>query len=360
MQKADPTVETAVLGEACFLWEILHSIRWWIYVFNLNSKLRNGRSGSSSVKKGANGQSLDVKVPCGTTVIDDETLVVIGDVTSPNQRLRVAEGGNPGRGNASFKSSTNRSPRQTTNGGEGERRQLRLQLRVLADVGLLGLPNAGKSTLLNVVSASRPRVADYPFTTLHPSLGVVKPNSDDSFVMADVPGLIRGASQGQGLGIRFLRHLTRTSILLHLIEVQPLDESDPVKNLQDVENELDCYSEELSRTPIFTALTKIDLVPTSRVDELVAAVRDIRPGRPVFAISAVTNTGTGDLMNFLANQIHDAKRLQSENATYDREALDRRDALAQAVLDRSLDERRNLGLGSTAKNDPVDVVYRRN
>ncbi len=328
--------------------------------FQPQLKAKNGQSGSSSVKKGANGQSLDVKVPCGTTVIDDETLVVIGDVTDPNQRLRVAEGGNPGRGNASFKSSTNRSPRQTTRGGDGERRQLRLQLRVLADVGLLGLPNAGKSTLLNVVSASRPRIADYPFTTLHPSLGVVKANSDDSFVMADVPGLIRGASQGQGLGIRFLRHLTRTSILLHLVEVMPIDESDPIKNLQDVESELDCYSKELSHTPIFTVLTKIELVPTSRIDEMVAAVRDIRPGRPVFAISAVTNAGTGDLMNFLANRIHDAKQQLSDNAKYEREALDRREALAQAVLDRSLEERRSLELDSAAQSDPVDVVYRRN
>lgn len=328
--------------------------------FQPQLKAQNGQSGSSSHKKGANGHSLDVKVPCGTTVVDDETLVVIGDVTAPDQRLRVAEGGNPGRGNASFKSSTNRSPRQTTRGGEGERRQLRLQLRVLADVGLLGLPNAGKSTLLNVVSASRPRIADYPFTTLHPSLGVVKPNSDNSFVMADVPGLIRGASKGQGLGIRFLRHLTRTSILLHLVEVQPLDESDPIKNLQDVENELDCYSEELARTLIFTALTKIDLVSSSRIEEMLSAVRDIRPGRPVFAISAVANKGTGDLMNFLANQVLEAKQQLSNDESNEREALDRREALAQAVLDRSLEERRSLGLGSNSEKEQVDVVYRRN
>ena len=320
---------------------------------------QNGQSGSGSLKKGANGKSLEVKVPCGTTVIDDETLVVLGDVTEADQQLRVALGGNPGRGNASFKSSTNRSPRQTTVGGDGERRQLRLQLRVLADVGLLGLPNAGKSTLLNVVSASKPRVADYPFTTLHPSLGVVKPNSDDSFVMADVPGLIRGASQGQGLGIRFLRHLTRTSILLHLVEVQPLDESDPIQNLIDVENELDCYSEELARTPIFTALTKIDLVSPDKIEEIVAAVREIRPDRPVFSISAVANTGTENLMNFLSNQVRNAKQQLVDSEEYEKELLDRSEALTQAVLDRSLEERRDLERSSTPHTESVDVVYRR-
>ena len=328
--------------------------------FQPQLKAQNGQPGSSSLKKGANGQSLEVKVPCGTTVVDDETLVVIGDVTEANQLLRVAEGGNPGRGNASFKSSTNRSPRQTTRGVDGECRKLRLQLRVLADVGLLGLPNAGKSTLLNVVSASRPRVADYPFTTLHPSLGVVKPNSDDSFVMADVPGLIRGASQGQGLGIRFLRHLTRTSILLHLVEVQPLDESDPIQNLLDVEKELDCYSEELARTPIFTALTKVDLVSKDRIEELVAAVREIRPDRPVFPISAIANSGTRDLMNFLSHQVRDAQQQLTDSAKYESEEIDRRAALAQAVLDRSLEERRNLERSSNSNTQSVDVVYRRN
>lgn len=327
--------------------------------FQPQLKAQNGQSGSGSLKKGANGKSLEVKVPCGTTVIDDETLVVLGDVTEADQQLRVARGGNPGRGNASFKSSTNRSPRQTTVGGDGEQRQLRLQLRVLADVGLLGLPNAGKSTLLNVVSASKPRVADYPFTTLHPSLGVVKPNSDDSFVMADVPGLIRGASQGQGLGIRFLRHLTRTSILLHLVEVQPLDESDPIQNLLDVENELDCYSEELARTPIFTALTKIDLVSPDRIEEMVAAVREVRPDRPVFPISAVANSGTGNLMNFLSNQVRNAKQQLSDSAQHEKELVDRREALAQAVLDRSLEERRDLDRSSASNTESVDVVYRR-
>ncbi|MCY3885902.1 MAG: Obg family GTPase CgtA [Gammaproteobacteria bacterium] len=328
--------------------------------FQPQLKAQNGKAGSGSLKKGANGQSLDVRVPCGTTVIDDETLVVIGDVIGPNQRLRVAQGGSPGRGNATFKSSTNRSPRQTTSGSDGERRELRLQLRVLADVGLLGLPNAGKSTLLNVVSASRPRIADYPFTTLHPSLGVVKPRTDHSFVMADVPGLIRGASQGLGLGIRFLRHLTRTSILLHLVEVLPTDESDPIQNLQDVETELDLFSEELSRTPIFTALTKVDLVTQEKVEDLVEAIQKIRPGRPVFSISAVTNAGINGLISFLADQVSIAKQELGDDDSVAREAAERREALAQAVLDRSLKERRELEDNSSPLGDKVDVVYRRN
>lgn len=328
--------------------------------FQPQLKAQNGQSGSSSLKRGANGDSLSVKVPCGTTVIDDETLVVLGDVTESNQRLQVAAGGKPGRGNASFKSSTNRSPRQITKGDSGERRKLRLQLRVLADVGLLGLPNAGKSTLLNVVSASRPRVADYPFTTLHPSLGVVKPDSEGSFVMADVPGLIRGASEGHGLGIRFLRHLTRTSILLHMVDIQPLDGSDPIQNLQDVERELDCYSEELSRTPIFTALTKIDTVSQERVDEMVAAVQESRPNRPVFAISAVAHREIGALLNFLSDRVREAKRERVEDTVYEREARKRSDALAKDVLERSIDERRELEAKLRPHNESVDVVYRRN
>lgn len=328
--------------------------------FQPQLKAENGKAGSGSLKKGAKGKSLEVRVPCGTTVIDDETLVVIGDVIGAKQRLCVAQGGSPGRGNASFKSSTNRSPRQTTRGSDGESRELRLQLRVLADVGLLGLPNAGKSTLLNVVSASKPKIADYPFTTLHPSVGVVKPKSDNSFVMADIPGLIRGASKGHGLGIRFLRHLTRTSILLHLVDVLPMDESDPIQNLQDVENELHLYSEELSHTPIFIALTKVDLVSKERIEELTRAVQKIRPGRPIFAISAVINVGTDDLMTFLADQVRVAKQEQSVDESVAREALERGEALAQAVLNRSLKERRELETNSVSPGEEVDVVYRRN
>ena len=328
--------------------------------FQPQIKAENGRTGSSSLKKGANGQHLEVLVPCGTTVVDDETLHVVGDVTSSGQRLRVATGGKPGRGNASFKSSTNRAPRQTTKGGAGERRQLRLQLRVLADVGLLGLPNAGKSTLLSVVSASRPKIAEYPFTTLHPTLGVVRLGTDSSFVMADVPGLIRGASKGLGLGLRFMRHLTRTSLLLHLVDVNPIDGSDPVSNLEDVENELLEYSETLSHTPVFTVLTKIDTAPSELVETVVSKIQCLRPGRPMFAISSVANLGLEGLLHFLGEQVSQAKTNFELDSSYKSDIEARRDQLAQDVLSRSIAERRAKQQENVHQPDETEVVYRRN
>ncbi len=327
--------------------------------FKPQLKAQNGQQGSGSLKKGANGKSIDVLVPCGTTVVDDETLLVLGDVTDPGQRLRVALGGKAGRGNASFKSSTNRAPRITTQGERGETRQLRLQLRVLADVGLLGMPNAGKSTLLSAVSASRPKIADYPFTTLHPSLGVVRVGTDNSFVIADVPGLIAGASRGLGLGLRFLRHLTRTSLLLHLVDVNPPDGSDPCVNLESVENELGEYSETLANTPIYTVLTKIDTVSSSQVDAITAAIEEIAPNRPTFAISSVTNAGVSKLMSFLGDQVREAKSSLAEDSDYRLNVQSRRDRLALDTLDRSLEERRAMKDNPKADAESVEVVYRR-
>src|SRR5690606_39252868 len=190
-------------------------------------RAEHGQPGSGRDKTGARGASLRVRVPVGTSVVDEETLEMLGDVTAPGQALIVARGGRRGLGNTHFKSSTNRAPRRTTPGEPGEVRQVRLQLKLMADVGLLGLPNAGKSTLISKVSAARPKIADYPFTTLTPSLGVVKREGDTSLVMADIPGLIRGAAAGAGLGVQFLRHLARTRILLHLVEALPADGSDP-------------------------------------------------------------------------------------------------------------------------------------
>ncbi len=328
--------------------------------FQPQLRAENGQQGSSSQKKGANGKSVEVLVPCGTTVIDDDTLLVLGDVTDPGQRLRVAQGGSPGRGNASFKSSTNRAPRITTKGNSGETKQLRLQLRVLADVGLLGMPNAGKSTLLSVVSASRPKIADYPFTTLHPSLGVVRLGTDNSFVIADVPGLIAGASQGQGLGLRFMRHLTRTSMLLHLVDVNPLDGSDPCSNLETVEKELAAYSNTLASTPIYTVLTKIDTVSSEHVNTIARSLDEIHPNRPSFAISSVTTDGVWQLMNFLGDQMREAKRSLEDDSNYQRNVQSRRDRLALDTLGHSLEERRALRDDSPPDSDQVDVVYRRN
>jgi GTP-binding protein len=266
-------------------------------------RAENGQPGSGRDKTGAQGQDRRVRVPVGTSIIDDETLETLGDITEPHQELLVARGGRRGFGNAHFKSSTNRSPRRTTTGEAGDLRRLRLQLKLLADVGLLGMPNAGKSTLVAQVSAARPKVADYPFTTLVPSLGVVRAGTDASFVVADIPGLIAGAAQGAGLGVQFLRHLTRTRILLHLIDVAPMDESDPVHNAGLIEAEVVAYSDALAERPIWMVLSKIDLLPESAVKKLHAEIGEAFPDRPLFAISSVTGAGVNSLVNALMTAV---------------------------------------------------------
>ncbi len=266
-------------------------------------RAENGQPGSGRDKTGAQGQERRVRVPVGTSIIDDETLETLGDLTEPHQELLVARGGRRGFGNAHFKSSTNRSPRRTTKGEVGDIRRLRLQLKLLADVGLLGLPNAGKSTLVAQVSAARPKVADYPFTTLVPSLGVVRAGTDASFVMADIPGLIAGAAQGAGLGVQFLRHLARTRILLHLIDVAPADESNPVNNAELIEAEVVAYSDALAERPIWMVLSKIDLISESAVSKLRTAIGEAFPDRPLFAISSVTGAGVDSLVNALMRAV---------------------------------------------------------
>ena len=253
----------------------------------------NGRAGGGRDKTGASGKTLDVRVPVGTTVIDEETRTTIGDVAAPGQVLTVAKGGLHGFGNAHFKSSTNRAPRTTTPGRPGECRRLRLELKVIADVGLLGMPNAGKSTLIRRVSASKPKVADYPFTTLVPNLGVVRVDSGASFVMADIPGLIPGASHGAGLGFQFLRHLTRTRLLLHLVDAAPMDGSDPIANCRGIEEELFAYSAGFRGRAIWMVATKLDL-PGS--DETTRRLREAYPERPVYGVSAITGRGVDDLV----------------------------------------------------------------
>ena len=320
-------------------------------------KAGNGHPGGSANKKGAQGSPLQVRVPFGTTIIDDETLTVLGDVTPENPSVMVAEGGRPGRGNASFKSSTNRAPREVTHGTQGVRRQLRLQLRVLADVGLLGLPNAGKTTLLSRITSAHPKIADYPFTTLRPHLGVVRPRSENSFVVADIPGLIRGAADGHGLGTRFLRHLSRTCLLLHLIEVAPLDQSDPVQNLVDIERELEQYSSVLKNFPIVVVLSKVDLMPNSEWEEIVVTLRELYPERSIHAISAITNTGLEQLIAELASTVKSLRQRANENLDLELEEHDRRTQLAQDVLAHSLRERTRIQsdeqgrLGETSLND---------
>ena len=271
---------------------------------------RNGHGGGSRNKTGAGGEDIYVKVPMGTTVVDEETQEVLGDLSAADQTLLVAEGGARGLGNATFKSSTNRAPRKTTPGHMGDIRRLRLQLKLLADVGLFGLPNAGKSTLIGQVSAANPKVADYPFTTLAPSLGVVRIAADASFVMADIPGLIVGAAQGAGLGAQFLRHLSRTKVLLHLVDVQPEDQSDPIENALAIEQELAEYSEALIQRPIWLALSKVDQLDDADLDALMEEIAETFPDRPVYGISALGDIGLDDLKNDLMQYLTE-ERLQA-------------------------------------------------
>ncbi|MEM1229845.1 MAG: Obg family GTPase CgtA [Pseudomonadota bacterium] len=289
-------------------------------------RAKNGQPGSGRNKTGAAGEDLIVQVPVGTLVLDEATLTTLGDLANAGDRLRVAQGGERGLGNAHFKSSTNRAPRQTIPGSPGEKRRLRLQLRLLADVGLLGLPNAGKSTFIRAVSAATPKVADYPFTTLIPNLGVVRAGSDSSFVVADVPGLIRGAAEGAGLGIQFLRHLSRTRVLLHLIDALPVDGSDPLENAMLLEDELASYSPALCERPRWRVLTKIDTLDEATLAALRARFAERWPDAPVHAISSVAGTGVDALIDALGAAItafkaalaEDSEQADAEAALHDR------------------------------------------
>ncbi|HEX6018829.1 MAG TPA: GTPase ObgE [Burkholderiaceae bacterium] len=259
---------------------------------------RNGEPGRGSDQFGAAGADVVLRMPVGTIITDLETQQVIAELLQPQQRVVLARGGDGGFGNLHFKSSTNRSPRKKTPGWPGEQRKLQLELRVLADVGLLGMPNAGKSTLIAAISNARPKIADYPFTTLHPHLGVVRVGMGRSFVVADIPGLIEGASEGAGLGHHFLRHLQRTRVLWHVIDIAPLDDSvDPVAQARAVLVELRKYDETLYRKPRWLVLNKIDLVPGEQRAALVREIaRRLRWKGPVFAVSAVAREGLETLL----------------------------------------------------------------
>ena len=302
-------------------------------------KAQSGDAGSGQNKTGSAGEDCVVRVPIGTTVINEETQEILGDLDDKESILLVAKGGTRGLGNSVFKSSTNRTPRKTIPGGEGESRQLRLQLKLLADVGLLGLPNAGKSTLISLISAANPKVADYPFTTLVPSLGVVRVAEEASFVIADIPGLIEGAAAGHGLGTQFLRHLSRTRVILHLVEVRPLDESSPLQNVELIERELAEYSSAMSERETWIVLTKIDELEGGEIESLLQDFHSRFPRRRIFAISAMADLGLGELKKNVMSELAliDA-RLKDEEGYQDKiKDLEKR--ISGDVLSRSNMER---------------------
>ena len=298
--------------------------------YTRNFKAQAGQQGSSAECTGRGGDDLLLQVPVGTTVIDNETGDVMGDLTELDQQLKVAQGGFHGLGNTRYKSSTNRAPRQTSPGQDGEVREIKLELKVLADVGLLGLPNAGKSTFIRSVSAARPKVADYPFTTLVPNLGVVGMSGDKSFVIADIPGLIEGASEGAGLGIRFLKHLTRTRLLLHLVDMMPYDGSTPDQNARVIETELETFSPTLAAGDRWLVLNKIDLLPEDEVEGQCQQVVDALGWEgPVFRMSGLASQGTKALCAAIMDYI-DEHRQQEEADPELTELADERRAVIQA------------------------------
>ena len=256
-------------------------------------KAQRGQNGMGSDMYGKGGEDTTIRVPVGTVVTNVDTDETIGDLTAHGQRLLVAQGGKGGLGNIHFKSSVNRAPRQFTQGTPGESRELKLELRLLADVGLLGFPNAGKSTFIRAVSAATPRVADYPFTTLHPNLGVVSLGTDQSFVIADIPGLIEGAADGAGLGIQFLRHVSRTSLLLHLVDIAPIDDTDPVEQVRAIEHELAKFNPELLERPRWLVLNKSDALPEDERQQVAEdIVRRLEWKAPWFLVSALARENT--------------------------------------------------------------------
>ncbi len=263
------------------------------YRFQPKYKAEDGKKGGSKDCTGHKGADLILPVPVGTTVIDMDTEEVFGDLTEHGQKLKVAQGGFHGLGNTRFKSSTNRAPRKTTQGTPGEMRNLKLELKVLADVGMLGLPNAGKSSFIRAVSSAKPKVADYPFTTLVPNLGVVKVQQYRSFVIADIPGLIEGAAEGAGLGVRFLKHLTRCRLMMHMVDMAPPDGSDPAENVRVIAEELQKFSSTLAQRERWLLLNKIDLLPPDEVEARCQQVVDqLGWTGPVFRISALNREGT--------------------------------------------------------------------
>ncbi|MDP2549222.1 Obg family GTPase CgtA [Oceanobacter sp. 4_MG-2023] len=339
------------------------------YRYTRRHRAQNGQGGASRNCTGAKGEDIVLPVPVGTTAIDEDTGETLGDLTAIGQRLMVARGGFHGLGNTRYKSSTNQAPRQTKPGQEGESRNLKLELKVLADVGLLGLPNAGKSTFIRSVSAARPKVADYPFTTLVPNLGVVSIEQHRSFVIADIPGLIEGASEGAGLGVRFLKHLVRTHLLLHIVDMAPPDGADPAECARTIIDELEYFSPGLVKRDRWLILNKLDLLPE---DERQAACQDVLDKLdwqgPVYQIAAINKDGTFplscDIMEYIeerrlrAEQDEEfAAQIEREREVVEEEARERIEELEE----RHRAERAAIRAASNDNDDDddydVEVVY---
>jgi GTP-binding protein len=307
------------------------------YRYTRKFRAERGKNGRGANCSGRGGESVVLKVPVGTTIVDVESGDIIGDLIADGQQVMVALGGDGGLGNTHFKSSTNRSPRKCTHGIKGEFREVRLELKVLADVGLLGMPNAGKSTFIRAVSAAKPKVADYPFTTMIPNLGVVDADSHRSFVMADIPGLIEGASEGAGLGIRFLKHLARTRILLHIVDVQPIDGSDPAHNAKAILQELKNFSPTLAKLPVVLVLNKVDQLSSDTREEWCNhLLEEMQWEGPVFQTSGLMSEGTKEVVYYLMDEIEQQREREQEDPEYAAEVKAFRDQLEAETREQTI------------------------
>ena len=337
------------------------------YRYTRHYQAENGKSGASRNCTGNKGADMILRVPVGTGAFDEDTGEKLGDLTEPGQKLMISRGGFHGLGNTRYKSSTNQAPTQSKPGQPGESRNVKLELKVLADVGLLGLPNAGKSTFIRSVSAATPKVADYPFTTLVPNLGVVKVEEHRSFVIADIPGLIPGASDGAGLGTRFLKHLVRTQLLLHIVDVAPFDESDPAENVQAIANELEQFSPGLAQRDRWLVLNKLDMVPEEERDERCNdIVKRLQWTGPVFRISALNREGTFKLSCEIMEYMEARRARAADDKEFAEQIIAERDqveAEAREHIEMLAERRRELRELNEDEDDDddydVEVIYLR-
>ncbi|MGQ0286931.1 Obg family GTPase CgtA [Pasteurellaceae bacterium 22721_9_1] len=330
------------------------------YRFEKRFAAQRGENGRSSDCTGKRGQDIVLRVPVGTRATDNDTKEVLGDLTKHGAKMLVAKGGYHGLGNTRFKSSVNRAPRQKTMGTPGEKRDLQLELMLLADVGMLGLPNAGKSTFIRAVSAAKPKVADYPFTTLVPSLGVARIGADRSFVVADIPGLIENASEGAGLGIRFLKHLERCRVLIHLVDIDPIDQSDPADNIAIIENELFQYSEKLADKPRWLVFNKIDTMSEEEALEKAQEITErLGYDEDYFLISAATGKNVSDLTREIMDFIEANPREVEEEQKAEEEVKFKWDDYHQQAMENAVEEDDFWDDWSEEDEEGVEIIYER-